>query len=212
MKHLLYKELSISINKFFFMLPILLAALMLIPNWFFMLVFMYFFWITVPNMHATYNQEEDQNFVSILPVSKKAFVSSRVMAIVILEAVHVFFAILFGLLHNYLYGTYNFALDINFSLFGLAILMYGIFNITFLPYYYRTAYFFGKPAILAAVVTIIYAFFVEYLTLVNTTVSRFLEGSVINQLIVLASGIIIFVILTYIAIKRSQKNFIEAKK
>ena len=154
MKNLIYKELTFSINKFFYILPILLGALMLIPGWIYMLVFMYFFWITVPQIFAAYNINADYNFASTLPVRRQDIVRAKIYTIFILEALHVIFAVLFGLLHNWIYQTsWNLFFDINLAFFGVGILMFAIFNLVFLPKYFKTAHFFGKPTIYGTVAT-----------------------------------------------------------
>jgi len=70
MRNLVFKELRLSINKFFYLLPIVLGALMFIPNWIFLLVFYYFFWVSVPQIYGAYLQNGDYNFLSVLPIKR----------------------------------------------------------------------------------------------------------------------------------------------
>ena len=77
MKNLIYKEFKLSINRFFLILPVLLAVLLFIPNWIFMLVFMYTFWISLPQIYGAYQYTRDVEFTSVLPVSKKDLVYSQ---------------------------------------------------------------------------------------------------------------------------------------
>ncbi len=95
MKNLIYKELNLSINKFFFLLPVILGGLLFIPNWIFLLVFYYFFWISVPQIYGAYIQHGDYNFLSVLPIKRKDIVSSKVYALFILELTHIVFAVIF---------------------------------------------------------------------------------------------------------------------
>jgi DNA-binding transcriptional regulator YhcF (GntR family) len=72
MKNLLYKELTLSIHPFFsLIMPFMLSLLFLIPNWIFTIVFLYFFWISAPQIFSGYTAQLDQAFLSSLPVSKK---------------------------------------------------------------------------------------------------------------------------------------------
>lgn len=214
MLNLIRKEIKLSINKFFFILPFVLGLLFFIPGWIYILVFMYFFWISVPQIFSAYLNQKDYDFVSMLPVSKKAVVTSKISAILIIEALHVLFAAIFGIVHNQLYGSWNLFMDINYAFFGVGILMFGVFNIVFLPAYFKTAYFFGKPLIKASIATVIYGFVFEFGAIYSLShqdslgwVLHVLEGSVSTQLVVLAVGTLLSIGLTFIALKQSIKNY-----
>lgn len=214
MVNLIRKELKLSINKFFFMLPFILGLLFFIPGWIYLLVFMYFFWISVPQIFSAYLNQKDYDFISILPVSKKAVVTSKFIAILLIEALHILLAVIFGLIHNSIYGTWNLFMDINISFFGVGILLFGVFNITFFPAYFKTAYFFGKPLIYGSIVTLIYGFIFEFgaaYSLSNQDslgwVLNILEGSIETQLIVLAVCIVLSSLLSLITLKKSIYNY-----
>ena len=55
MYNLLMKELKLGVSPFFYILPLLTGALMLIPGWLYFIVLLYFCWITVPNMCGIIN-------------------------------------------------------------------------------------------------------------------------------------------------------------
>lgn len=207
MTHLIYKELKLGIHKFFFILPILLGLLMFIPGWIYLLVFMYFFWISIPQIFAAYNTNSDYNMSSSLPVRRKDIVTSKVCAIIIIELLHVVFAVIFAFFHNYLYGSGNFFMDINLAFFGVGLLMYGVYNIVFLPLYFKTAHFFGVPAIIGAVVTLVYAFIFEFGVIQFQFMRDVFEGSLGRQSIVFVVSVIGSIILSFIALKKSQHNF-----
>ena len=132
MNNLVYKELKISINKFFFILPILLGLLMFIPNWIYTLVFMYFFWVSVSQIYSAYIAEQDHSFCMMLPVTKREIVKSKIYVLYILEGLHIAFGFLFGIIHNLIYGQFNFFFDINIAFFGLILVLFAIFNIIYL--------------------------------------------------------------------------------
>ena len=210
MLKLLNKELKLSINIFFFIMPLVLGLLFFIPGWIYMLVFMYFFWISIPQIFSAYVNQKDYDFLSMLPVSKENVVKSKVYAIFIIEGLHVLFAIIFGLIHNQIYGPINWIFfDINLAFFGIAILMYGVFNITFLPAYFKTAYFFGKPLIVSSVVTFIYAFIFEFGVARYEFMRNIFEGNMTNQTIVFVAAIVLTVLLCFITIKKSIKNYVN---
>jgi len=207
MRDLLYKELKLSINRFFYLLPLMLGLLFFIPQWFFTLTFMYFFWITVPQVYGSYLAQQDYNFISMLPVSRKDVVASKAMALVVIQLLHILIAVVFSFIHNKLYGVWNFSLDPNIAFIGVGFFMYGLFNISFLPYYFKTGYFFGKPVILGTVVTLVYATIIEFGTIKYEFMRKIFEGDTLSQLLVLIVGMTGFVLLSYFGIKISQKRY-----
>lgn len=207
MRNLLYKELNLSIHKFFFILPIILGLLFFIPQWFYTLVYMYLFWITVPQVYGAYLSNQDYNFISALPVTKKDVVFSKALSLVTLELLQLAVVVVFVLIHNAIYGSWNFGLDTNMAYIGVGFLMYGLFNVSFLPYYFKTGYFFGKPLILGSAVTLVYAGLIEYGVMASTFVQNILEGSLDAQILVLIGGIVLGLNLTVIAIKVSMKRY-----
>jgi hypothetical protein len=211
MKNLIYKELHLSINKFFYILPLFLALLMLIPQWFFTLVFSYFFWISVSQIYASYNAQEDSSFSSMLPVTKTDIVKSKIYTLFIIEVIHLISGIITGIIHIWLFGSTNFSLDVNVAFFGVIIGMYSLFNIVFLPLYFKTGYFFGKPLIYGSAVTLVYAFIFEFGAIKFEFFRTILEGEIGSQLIVLGLSIIAMLIMNYLTVKKSIVNFTSIK-
>ena len=212
MRNLLYKELHLTINKFFFVIPFILSLLFFIPNWFFSIVVMYFFWISVANIYSGYLAQLDYKFISMLPVSKKDVVTSKVYAFIILEMVHVVFAVMFGIIHNLIYGSYNFAMDINPIFFAIMLITIALFNIIFLPSYFKTGYKFGKPLVIGVVVTLIFAGFFETAAMTLPKVRNILETSNnVIQLSVLYLSIVLFTILNYLTLQQSINNYESIK-
>lgn len=207
MKNLLYKELNLSIHKFFYFLPFLIGLLFFIPQWFFTLVLMYLFWITVPQVYSSYLSNQDNNFIAALPTRKKDIVLSKVIALITLEMIQLVVALIFAIVHNQLYGMWNVGLDANVAFFGVGFMIYGIFNIAFFPYYFKTGYRFGKPTILGTTLTVLFAGVLEYGVIRFDFMRNIFEGELGVQFIVLGVGVLIFVILSYIATKVSQERF-----
>jgi ABC-type Na+ efflux pump permease subunit len=188
---------------------VILGGLLFIPNWIFLLVFYYFFWISIPQIYGAYIQHGDYNFLSVLPIKRKDIVSSKVYALFILEFTHIVFAVIFGLIHNELYGSWNFFFDINIAFYGVSILLFGVFNITFLPAYFKTAHFFGKPLIYATIATIIFGFIFEFGIAKYQFMRDIFEGTLMVQTIVFIVATILGVLLSVVALKISQKRMME---
>jgi hypothetical protein len=209
MKNLVYKEMGLSINKFFYLLPIILGGLLFIPNWIFILVFYYFFWISIPQIFGAYLQQGDYNFLSVLPIKRKDIATSKIYAIYILEGLHLGFAIIFGLFHLWIYGSWNLFFDINLAFYGVGILLFGVFNISFLPAYFKTAHFFGKPLILASIITLVYGFVFEFGIVKYQFMRDVFEGPLQTQVIAFIVSALLGLGLSYFALRLSQKRMME---
>lgn len=209
MKNLIFKELGLSINKFFYLLPIVLGALFFIPNWIYLLVFYYFFWISVPQIFGAYLQHGDYHLLSLLPIKRKDIASSKIYALFIIEALHLVFAIIFGLVHISIYGGWNFFFDINIAFYGIGILLFGVFNISFLPAYFKTAHFFGRPLIFASLTTLIYGFIFEFGIVKYQFMRDIFEGPINTQIIAFVVSAVLGVILSVVALRISQKRMME---
>lgn len=212
MKNLLYKELTFSINIFFYIVPFMLSLLLFIPNWLYSFVIMYFFWVSVPQIISGYNAQLDYKFMSILPVSKKDIVCSKIIAFILIELTHVLFAVAFGIIHNLIYGSDNLFLEINPAYFGIMLAMLGLFNIIFLPSYFKTAYKFGKPLIMAIIVAFLFAGIFEVGAAAIPFMQNILKTSnSLIQMTILIVGIVLFIGINIITIKKSVSNFKKIK-
>ncbi|MBU1145177.1 MAG: ABC-2 transporter permease [Firmicutes bacterium] len=212
MKNLIYKELVLSVNKFFYVLPILLAGLIMIPQWIFILVFMYFFWVSAPQIFSAYLAQQDYEFTTVLPVKKSDIAKSKGYTVIILELYHIVLAVIFGIIHVLVYGSFNIFLDISPAFFGYVFIMFGLFNIVYLPLYFKTAYYFGKPLIFAIIVSTIFGIGLELLDLLVPWASKILDNpNVFYQTGMLFAGIIIFVGLSRISLNKSAKNYEQIK-
>lgn len=207
MRNLIYKELKLSIHKFFLILPLMLSLLMLIPQWIYSIAFMYFFWISVINICSGYIAKQDNSFTAMLPVTKRDIVKSKIVAILTIEGVHLLTGIIMGVVHNQIYGTYNFFMDMNLAFFSAMFVMFAVFNIIFLPLYFKTAYFYGRPVIYGTVATVVFAFILEYGTIRFAFMRNIFEGEMSTQWVVAMISAILVGILTFVTVKRSIRNF-----
>jgi hypothetical protein len=212
MRNLLIKEFKLSINKFFYILPILLAALLLIPNWLFLFVPMYFFWISVPQIYAGYLAQQDYSFTVMLPVTKSNVVRSKAYSLMLLELYHFGLILVFGLIHNMIYDYPNIFVDLGPQYFGYVLLLFGLFNILFLPQYFKSAYYFGKPLILGVVVTLIVGVGLDLLPLIVTSTRELINPETVGmQYVYFLICAVIFITFSWLSVKLSIKNYGQIK-
>ncbi|MBH5318448.1 ABC-2 transporter permease [Paenibacillus sp. GSMTC-2017] len=214
MYNLLMKELKLGVSPFFYVMPFLTGALMLIPGWLYFLVPLYFCFITIPNMFAGYKTQNDLIFTSMMPVIKNDIVKAKVSVIVILELMHLVIGMIYSMITVRLYPNLNYIFfKPTLGFWGLCFIMLAIFNFIFISMYYKTAYKYGAASIVSMTAAVLFALGAEWLGLENEFVSDLFKGTgteqFATQLSILITGIILFAIFTiiayHIAIKRFEK-------
>ncbi len=212
MKNLLLKEFKLSVQATSYLfLP--LAAMLLIPNYPYYVAFFYqtlgIFFIFIIG-----NTNNDIFFTALLPIRKKDAVKARFETVLILELLQIIISIPFALLRYKLLAAENMAgMEANPALFGLVFGMFGIFNVIFLPMFYKTAYKAGTPFLIACVAMTLFVIAAEvainlipdWKTVLDTTAAAYLP----QQAGVLAGGLLLFALLNAIAYRKSVKNFEE---
>jgi hypothetical protein len=209
MLNLLYKEfkLSVHVTSYLFLL---MAPMLLIPNYPYYVVFFYqtlgiFF--TFMNGNIT----NDVYFTTLLPVRKRDVVKARLLTLVIFELAQILVAIPFALLRYRLLPAENEAgMEANAALFGLVFVMFGIFNLTFLPMFYRTAFKAGTPYLVACAAMTVFAGLAEaaiHLVPGWAVLDSINPAFVPQQWMVLLAGILLSAGLTLLAYARSVSWF-----
>lgn len=212
MYNLLLKELKLGVNPFFYIMPFLTGALMLVPGWLYFVVFLYFCFLTIPNMFAGYKTQNDLQFSIMMPVMKKDIVKAKVVVIVILELIHIITAVIYGVLHTRLYPNFIYLFyGPTIGFWGLSFVMLGVFNLIFISMYYKTAYKYGAATVAGIIGAMLFAGGAEWLGIKNSYMFNLFKGSgvennAIHQTILIA-GIFIFAIFTYISYKIAIKRF-----
>lgn len=216
MFNLLIKDLKLGVNPLFFVFPIVMGALMLIPGWVYFLVVMYFFWVTAPNLFAQFRSSNDLLFTAMMPVTKKDMVKARVSVFVILELMHIVFAMIYGLFTIHLYPnlTYHFFAP-HMGFWGLNFAMFAIYNIILIPMYYKTAYKYGTAQLVSIVAAMIFAVVAQWLGIQSSYLFDIFNGSgadnMVLQTSILVAGIIIFIAFTMIAYRIGVKRFLQVE-
>lgn len=209
MSNLLYKEFKLTISPFYYVLPIFLSALMLIPQWLFFLVPLYFCFITVPNLFAGYKAQNDLSFSVMLPVKKSEIIKAKILSIISLEFIHIIFAAIFAVIHNNIYKTDNLFFNPNVSFIGMIFIMFGIFNLVLFPMFYKTGYKYGAAVIVSTISALLFAAAMEMSVVFYHGIAVFFEADVKRQIVILAVSLIMFTAMSYIAYVISLKKFMK---
>jgi hypothetical protein len=210
MNNLLAKEfkLSVHVTSYLFLL---LSPMLLIPNYPYYVVFFYqtlgiFF------MFMNGNITNDVFFTALLPVRKRDAVKARLVTVVIFELLQIAVSVPFAFLRSALIPMQNAAgIEANAALFGLVLVMFGIFNLVFLPQFYQTAYKTGTPYLFACTAMVVFVIAAEAAINLIPTLKSTLDTTnpafLVPQLIVLAGGVVLFVGLSILAYSQSAKRF-----
>lgn len=212
MNNLLLKELRLSVHPFYYVMPVLTGALMLVPGWLYFVVFLYFCFITVPNIFATYKAQNDLIFTVMLPVKKADIVAARVALIVLLEMLHMVTAVGFGMINRHLYGDWlPIFLYPTIGFWGLSFVMLGIFNLLFLPIFYKTSYKYGLANVVGILGAMSFAGLVEWAAIKNEWMIYYFKGEgILNNgfhLSILLGGMLLYSIMTYLSYRWSVVRF-----
>lgn len=216
MYNLVMKDVRLAVPPFFFLFPFLFGALMLIPGWIYFVVPLYFCWITIPNVFNQFKVQNDLMFTSVMPVSKRDMVKARVTVIVGLELLHIVTAAVFGSISMILYPdvTYLF-FPPNMGFWGLNLVMLAIFNLIFIPMFYKTAYKFGWALLAAVVAAMLFAGIAQWLGIQSPVVNEIFYGTeaqqVTLQAFILIAGIVIFAAFSMIAYRLAAKRFLRVE-
>lgn len=210
MKNLLYKEMKLSVHPTCYIF-LILAAMLLIPNYPYYVAFFYqtlgIFFIFM-NGNAT----NDIFFTTLLPIRKRDAVKARFYTVILFEMLQIVVSIPFAILRYVILPAENLAgMEANAALFGLVFVMFGIFNVTFLPMFYKTAFKTGIPYLVSCSAMFLFAGFAEAVIHLIPTWAKVLDTANAvyfpQQSLVLLSGCLIFALLTTAAYRASVKRF-----
>lgn len=216
MYNLVMKDIKLGVHPLFFAMPLLTGALMLIPGWIYFIVLLYFCWITVPNMFNQFRSQNDLMFTSMMPVTKRDIVRARVTVVAGLELLHIGIAMIFGLVTLRLYPNFDYYFfPPNLGFWGLCFVMLAIFNLIFIPMYYKTAYKIGAAILYSITVAMLFAGVVQWIGIQSPFLSGIFYGTDANsrviQTCILIAGIVIFFALTAIAYRIGVKRFLQVE-
>ncbi len=210
MQNLLHKEFKLSVHQTSYIF-LLLASMLLIPNYPYYVAFFYqtlgiFF------MFLGGNTTNDIFFTTLLPIRKRDAVKARFATVVIFEFLQIIVSIPFAILRNRILTVENQAgMEANLALFGLVFIMFGLFNITFLPLFYKTAYKTGVPYLVACAAMFLFAGLAEVVIQLTPALKTALDTTngiyIPQQAGVLLGGMVVFTLLTVLAYSKSAKEF-----
>ena len=212
MKALLYKEFKLATHPtvYFFLL---LSTMLLIPSYIYHVAFIYTL-LGVFLVFLTGRENKDILATVSLPVRKRDVVKARLSMITIIELTQIFLSIPFAIIGvriNPLPAGNTAGIEANYALFGSVLIMYGLFNLLFIPAVYRNPNKLGIPFLVSGLVVLVYGTAVEALVQLVPALKMTLDNTnpahAPMQLLVLAFGIVFYALTLWFTHKRSVENF-----
>jgi len=210
LKNLLRKELCLAMHPTG-ALMLALSAMVLIPNYPYTVIFFY----STLSLFFTCLQGRENNDVSYtltLPVARRDAVRGRFALAALIELAQLALTGAFCLVRRSLPLPANAAgLEANLSLLGAGFLLFGVFNLVFFPRYYRNIEKVGAPFALASVVFFVLVAAGEALEhavpFVRDRLDSLDPAYLPARLAALAAGLVLWLLLTALAYRRSVKFF-----
>lgn len=210
-KHLIYKELKLFI-PFGIYLFSLLSLLLLVPNYPACVPLCYGI-LAVFIMFNISRGNKDLEFTSTLPIPRNDIVWSKHFSIIFLELLQIVVAIPCAIIADLiLYPSGNLVgMDANFAFFGITLISFSVFNIIFLPLFFKSGYKTGFPALFGSlgyiITTMVFEVLIGFIPALKNNLDSLAVETFGYQMILLGLGIIVFITTTILSYKLSVKNF-----
>ena len=210
MKNVLKKELLLALHPTA-PLFLLLSAMLIIPNYPYYVVFFY-------NALAIFftcllGRENNDVFYSLtLPIPKRDIVKGRFAFVVLLQVAQLVIAVPFALLRQQMPLPGNqVGMDANIALFGLSLILMGLFNLVFFAIYYKDINKVGTAFAWGSAVVFVYICIAEAAAHVVPFFRDVLDTkdpqNLSAKLLVLAIGGLLYAAFTLLAYRRAVQTF-----
>ena len=211
MKALMYKEWKLAMSP----VPLLflcLSALLLVPNYPYYVTFFYsslgiFLWM------QSLRENRDLAYIMLLPVTKRDVVRARLLTACTLQLLQALACVPFMLLRARFGANNAVGIEANVAFLGLGFVLMGLFNLIFFPLHYRNAYDLGKPFVLASIAEFFYLVLAETLDHIvpymKTVCESYAPADQLRQLPVFFGGLLVYALLSLLALRRSELRFLQ---
>ncbi|MFA5422102.1 MAG: ABC-2 transporter permease [Bacilli bacterium] len=209
MKNLLKKEFLLSFHPTAAIF-VAMAAMILIPDYPYYVAFFYG-GLAVFFTCINGRENNDVFFSAMLPIRKSEIVRARYLYVLFVELAQIVIAIPFTIIRTGYDMPNTVGMDANMAMFGIALIILGLFNLVFFAIYYKNV---KKPGVAAIVASVVY-FVVMSIAEVLVHIIPFLRDVIDTpdplfwgyKLIFLGIGLVLYAVLTLISFFNSVKNF-----
>lgn len=212
MKELLYKEFKLATHPTTYLF-LALGTLLLIPAYIYYIAFIYTC-LGVFFVFLMGRENKDILYTVSLPVRKRDTVKARCLMVAAIELsqtlIGVPFAIIGIRINTNPLGNVA-GIEANMAFFGLVLIMYALFNLFFIPEFYKTATRVGISLILPSIIVALYITVAEVavqkIPYLKTHLDTTAPAMMLPQLVVLICGIILFILSLWWTYRKAAANF-----
>lgn len=210
MLKLLYKEFRLCAHPTLYIF-IFMGALILIPSYPYCIVFI--FGCLAPFI-TLYNGRENHDafYTAFLPVKKSDVVKSKYLLFIVTELAQIIISLPFAYLRlTQIAGNNPVGIEPNFAYYGFGFIIFTVFNMLFFTEFYKTAYKVGKSFIIGIIPALLLAFIVEGATYIDnfSWIDKTGDTVLQAQLLLLITGIIIYIVGNTLAYHISKNRFLK---
>ena len=211
MKKLLYKEMKLSANPLSYWF-IAFSAMTMIPRYP-ILVGSFFICLGIFHTYQQIREYDDITYTVMLPVKKKDAVTAKYLFVLFIECTAFILCVLLTIIRMKFLGNSapyvtNPLMNANAAYLGYVLIAFAAFNGIFLAGFFKTAYKIGKPFIIFCVASFVIVILGEILHHIPGLESLNAPSSLsISQAAVLAVGIIVFMLGTWVSYQKAIKDF-----
>lgn len=208
MMKLLYKELALAAHPTLFIFTFL-GCLVIVPSYPYTVIFL--FGCLSPYITFMFARENnDAWYTAVLPVKKSEIVKAKCGLIISAQIGQLLVSIPFAVLRSLLGIPNNpVGLDATLSWYGIGLVIFSLFDLTFFPAYYKSGYKAGKSFLLALLPVIPIMLLAE--TAVHFPSLAWLDSTapenLIFQLPILLFGLVCYACLLPLSCRIASKRF-----
>ena len=210
MPELMKKELKLVLHPMNFGF-LALSAFLLIPNYPYYVTFFYTT-LGIFMMTQTARENRDISYMMRLPIAKRDMVKARFITVMLIELAQVLCCIPFMIIRSR-YAELNnpVGIEANIGFLGISLIMLGVFHLIFLAGFYKTAVNVGLPFIWSSVAFFVMGAIAEIalrvIPYLRDTCDSMAAAMQVRQIPLLIGGLLVYLLLTWLAYRLSVKRF-----
>ena len=212
MRNILNKEIKLSAHILSFLF-IAFGLMFFLPGYP-VLVGSFFVSLGIFQSFQNARETNDILFSALLPIAKKDVVKGKYIFVCFIELCSLLVMSIAVVLRMTVFvnaDVYrnNALMNANLFALGLAFIIFALFNLIFVDGFFKTAYKFGKPFVTYTIITFIVVGIGEALHYFPglQILNSFGADNLMIQLILLMTGILLYVIITYLSYRKACSRF-----
>lgn len=211
MNKLLYKEMKLTANPLSYWF-ISFSIMTMIPRYP-ILVGSFFICLGIFYTYQQIREYDDITYTVMLPVKKQNIVTAKYQFVFLIEIISFVLCVLLTIIRMKLLGTAgpyvtNQLMNANPAYLGYIMMVFAAFNTIFVAGFFKTTYKIGKPFLLFCVASFIIIIIGESLHHIPGLGSLNDSSNVsLGQFVILAIGVVVFILSGFLSYKKSIRNF-----